>query len=136
MEKQQQQTRESSDPLPEIRRGRIKRLDIYDVSESELKILVRGAPDSIYLNFGIFLLSASLSFLVTLVTTTIPSDRLHAVLVILVVVGFISAAVLLTLWFSNRRSVKSLAAEIRSRLPPEGQPATLVEGADPAAQAD
>ena len=39
---------------PEIRRARFDRLTIYEVSESELEVLARGSPDSIYLNFAVF----------------------------------------------------------------------------------
>lgn len=55
--------------LPAVRRARIERLDIYEISETELQILERGSPDSILLNFAIFLVSIAVSFLVALLTT-------------------------------------------------------------------
>jgi hypothetical protein len=83
---------------PAIRRGRIARLDIYEVSESELDILERGSPESAYLNFAIFLISAAISFLTSIVTTHIESDRTYDVFVIVTVVGFVIGFLLLFLW--------------------------------------
>ncbi len=65
--------------LPAVRRARIGRLNIYEVSDSELQLLERGSPESLYLNFAIFLLSAALSFLTALFTTEIPSARLQRI---------------------------------------------------------
>ena len=60
-----------SDLLPAIRRARIDRLNIYEISETELQMLERGSPESLFLNFAIFLLSSASSLLVALLTTKI-----------------------------------------------------------------
>lgn len=105
---------------PEIRRARFDRLTIYEVSESELDVLERGSPGSIYLNFAIFLLSSAISLSVALLGATIPSDRTFLTFVALTVVGYVAGLVLLALWCRNRASVSAVAEEIRRRLPPEG----------------
>jgi len=49
-----------------IRRGAIQQITIYDVAEDELEILAHGTPDSVHLNFAIFLLSIATAFLISL----------------------------------------------------------------------
>lgn len=115
---------------PEIRRARFDRLTIYEVSESELDVLERGSPDSIYLNFAIFLLSSAVSLSLSLSVTTIPSDRTFAVFVLVTLVGYIAGLVLLALWCRNRRSVSKVVEVIRNRLPAEGTLEDLSPGQD------
>ena len=105
--------------LPAIRRAKIDRLDIYEVSESELQRLEQS-PELLFLTFSVFLLSVSFSFLVTQLTTDIPSIKLFSVFVVLTVLGFISGSVLFGLWVWHRRSSAPIFKEIRSRMRPEG----------------
>jgi len=93
-----------------------------------LQILERGSPDSILLNFAIFLGSVAVSFLIALITTEIHSSRTFAVFVIITVAAFIVGAVLLALWIWYRRSTTTIFDQIRRRMPPEGVPTTDIEG--------
>lgn len=111
--------------FPEIRRGRFDKLTIYEISDSELEILERGSPGSIYLNFAIFLLSLAISFTVTLLITKIESNRTYTLFVVVTVAGYIIGTLLLLLWWKNYRSVSKVADTIRRRLPPEGEAAPL-----------
>ena len=111
--------------LPEIRRARFDRLTIYEISDSELEILERGSPVSIYLNFAIFLLSSAISVTVTLLVTEIESDRMYEFFVVVTVVGYIIGALFLLLWWKDYRSLLKVADTIRRRLPPEGEAAPL-----------
>jgi hypothetical protein len=113
--------------LPAVRRAPIERLDIYEISETELQILERGSPESIFLNFAIFLMSVTISFLIALLTTEIQSSRTFAVFVVVTVVGFVSGAVLLALWLWHRRSTATIFEQIRRRMPPEGVPNAGIE---------
>lgn len=108
-----------------IRRARLDRLTIYDVSESELEILERGSPNSIYLNFAIFLLSIAVSLTVALLTTTTTSTSIFIIFIVCTVVGYVGGILLLILWRRNRSSVSDCIAIIRKRLPPEGDAAPL-----------
>jgi NADH:ubiquinone oxidoreductase subunit K len=110
----------NGDFLPEIRRGRFDQLTIYEVSEGELKILERGAPDSVYLNFSIALFSEAIAFTVSLITTEIVSGRVFTTFIILAVAGYVIGAVLGALWYRNRTSVSDCVQTVRGRLPPEG----------------
>ena len=104
----------------EIRRARLGRLTVYDVTETELEILERGAPDSIFLNIAIFLLSSAISLAVALLTTETKSPYVFLAFVSFIFIGFIAGGVLLILWGRGRVSVSSCAKIIRGRLPPEG----------------
>lgn len=105
--------------LPEIRRARFERLTIYEVEESELFILERGSPDSIFLNIAVALLSLAASFTVALLTTTIPSTRIYIVFVVVASIGYVVGAVLCVVWWRSRCSVNNCVKAIRKRLPPE-----------------
>lgn len=110
-------TDSTSLPPVEVRRGVFAQLTIYEVAEYELEILEHGSPDSIYLNFAIFLLSIAVSFLVSLLTVDV-STRIFIVFVTITAVGSLVGVFLLILWFRNRKSVSVLVAKIRNRLPP------------------
>jgi uncharacterized membrane protein YqjE len=108
---------------PEIVRGVVTRLTIYEISETELERLEQGAPASLCLSFAIFLLSVSLSFLANLMITPISSNRVFTVYVVVTVVGLVVGAFLLCAWIRSYRSVSELVRTIKNRLPPEGLPA-------------
>jgi hypothetical protein len=112
-------------PVVEIRQGSYKELTLYDVEESELELLSQGSPDSLYLNFAIFLLSAAVSFLTALLTAVL-SDRIFTVFVVITCVGFIVGILLLVIWLKKRRSISALVQKIRDRLP-EGVPTVAAE---------
>ena len=110
-----------ADFLPAVRRARFDKLTIFEVSEAELDILEKGSPDSIYLNFAIFLLSMAVSFIVALFTTEVKSMAIFVVFVLLAIVGCLGGFFLLIMWLRDRSSVSKCAKTIRSRLlPAEG----------------
>lgn len=112
---------DESQPLgPAIRRARLDKLSIFEVSESELETLERGSPDSLFLNLAIFVFSVAISFSVTLATTTIAPSRTFNVFVIVIVVGYLAGMTFGLLWWSSHKSIKSVIRQIRDRLPPEG----------------
>jgi hypothetical protein len=110
-----------SDFLPEIRVGKIGILKVHQISDDELSRLEQGAGQSLFLNFGIGVLSVAASFIISLLTTTITSDRVFIVFVIVALVGLLAGAVLMILWWCTRKPIRKLAKEIRDRLPPEGE---------------
>ncbi len=110
--------------LPEIRRARFEKLTIYEVEHSELELLERGSPDSIFLNVAIALLSVALSTTAILFTTQV-LGRTFVVFVVFAVVGYVVGVVLLLLWWRSRQSIHRCIQTIRRRLPPEGVPETI-----------
>jgi len=109
---------------PAIQHIPLDRLRVFQVAEGELDALEKGSAESILLNFAIGVLSVAASLSASLATATFPSDRAFYVVVIIMVVGYISGAVLVLLWFTARRSLKGVATQIRSRVPPDGEQAT------------
>lgn len=120
MKNSRKKKKNATEFLPEIRRGRLGRLTIYEVSESELEILAKGSPSSIYLNFAIFLFTIFISFFTALLTTTIDSIKVFVVFVLIAALGVIGGAILIAVWVINRRSASDIINKIKKRLPPEG----------------
>ena len=115
------QTEHSGDKPFKIRRGRVDSLSLYEITEHELVTLENGSPSSLYLNFSLLLLTTATSFLISLLTTTIESDRTYAIFVILVVVGYVLGVLLGIIWWRTKQSVSVITKRIRSRIPPEDQ---------------
>ena len=112
---------QGADFLPEIRVGKIGILRVHQISDDELTRLEQGAGQSLLLNFGIGVLSVAASFLISLLTTTITSNRLFTVFVIVTVVSFLAGIILMVLWWFMRKPITRLVEEIRDRMPPEGE---------------
>src|SRR5256885_1636055 len=110
---------------PRIVRATLRELTIYDVSETELEIIERGGPESLYLNFAIFFISTALSLTVALATTEIKSRRLYDGFFIVTAVAYAAALVLGALWLRSLRSKKTIMKYIRSRRPSSGEPLPL-----------
>lgn len=105
---------------PAIHRVRLDRLTIFEITEAELEALERGSPESLFLNLGIAALSIASSFLIALQTTRIDDTKAFCVFVVVCVIGFVAGITFGFLWWQSRRSLKNVAREIRSRMPPEG----------------
>lgn len=109
--------------LPRIRYASCGELRLYPVDERDLDALARASAASLELNLAIFFLSVSVSLMTTLLTTSIASDRLFTLFVVIVVATFIAGVVLLLLWvrgMRGRRSSKDLLSEIKARMRPKG----------------
>jgi len=99
-----------------INRGRVQSVSVYEITERELSILEIGPQSSIFLNFAIFLLSVSISFLIALFTTTIASERTFAIFVVITAVGLVAGMVLLAVWYRGHRSVSDTIVKIKGRI--------------------
>ncbi|MBW3539726.1 MAG: hypothetical protein KY476_05600 [Planctomycetes bacterium] len=115
-------TRRKSQFEPAIHRVRLDSLTIFEITEAELEALERGSQESLFLNLAITCLSIASSFLISLLTTTIPSDRTFMVFVVVCSIGFVSGITPGLLWWQARRSLKSVTATIRERMFAEGLP--------------
>lgn len=115
--------------LPGFRIAPMGDLRVYLVSEEELDALERGAPDSKLLTFGIALSSVGMSFGISLLTVQNPATPLLVFLWVATIVGAVNGLLLLLLWWRSSHDVRNLAGKIRSRMPPEGEPELIAEGA-------
>ena len=111
--------RTQKDLNPRIRRAKVDSLDLYEITEDELMALEHGSPESLYLNFSIFLISIAMSFLISLLTTKIESNRLYDIFVIITVIGFVIGTILFILWLREYLSSSSISQKIRKRMKDE-----------------
>lgn len=103
-----------------IRVGRISSLNLYEITDYELENLSRNFPSGTYLNCAIFLLSTATSFLIALLTTSVPSIHTFTMFVVVAVAGYTVGLVLLLLWWCSKKSTSSTVHRIRNRIPPGG----------------
>lgn len=99
-----------------INRAKVDSIDLYEVTGDELKELEKGRDGSLFLNIGLFLLSASISFIIALTTTTIEGDRQFSLFAIVAISFLIGSIVLGLLWWKSRESVGDVVARIRARM--------------------
>jgi hypothetical protein len=105
---------------PAIHRVRLDRVTILEITEAELEALERGSPESIYLNLCVGTGSIGISFLISLLTTTIPNTQVFCVFVIATVVSLLASLTFGLLWRQSQQSSRTVAKRIRGRMPPEG----------------
>lgn len=86
--------------LPVVRLAPLGEIKAWVVLESELDILERGSPSSIYLTFAVALLPTSLGMFVALLSTT-TSDRVFVTFLCVGVVFLIVGLLLLALWWQS-----------------------------------
>lgn len=115
-----------------IMRGRVDSLTLYEVTDYEVDLLEKGSPNSIYLNFSIFLISLGTSFLVALLTTDIQSVKLFTIFVVITVLGLVVGIFLLILWYRTRTSMSAVVRRIRGRV--QASTSEAGEGGGPDAQ--
>jgi len=95
-------------------------LTVFAITQAELDALERGSPESLYLNLAVGVSSAAVSFSVALATTKIESIRTFCFFVNVTVIGYLAAITFGLLWWQARRSLKTVAQEIRQRRIPKG----------------
>ncbi len=105
----------------EIRRARIKKLTIYEISDAELNILEHGAPYSILLNLSIFLFTTAIATTIALITIKMPLGKIYIAFLIASIIGWLGGIILIILWSRSYRSISLITKTIRDRLPPEGE---------------
>lgn len=119
-----------------IRVAQLGDLNAYIISEHELdslakldELLIKDPPDSVFLNFALFLFPISLSFFTALLTTTIYANRTYELYVIITLLTLLSSLIMFSLWLRDRRSYHKVRLEllasraqeiqkIRNRMPP------------------
>lgn len=109
-------THEAQDRIP-VQRHRIARLVVYEVSSEELEQLetaaLRGAESFGFLIFGF---SVGISLTATLVTVDIQSNRTFEAFWATTIIAYVIGVFFTIRWFAERRSSKTVAQRIRSRV--------------------
>jgi hypothetical protein len=105
-----------------VRRAKLDSLKIFEITENELDTLEKGSNDSIFLNFGIFLLSTSISFFIVLLTVdffyTDKDDLIIKFITFLCVTifTFLASIICLIAWWRNKDDFKSVLKDIKDRM--------------------
>jgi hypothetical protein len=128
MAKRQNPTGQQMSP---VRVAPLGELNAYTVHEHELDIIAAGSPASLAFNVAIALISIGISFVITLTTTTITSNRLFYSYLIVCINCLIFGFVLIGYWWKSRTSVLIIVSKIKNRMSPptpiqeqESEPAT------------
>lgn len=91
-------------------------LTAYTVFEHELDVIAAGSPANLAFNFAVALTSIGISFVLTLTTTTITSDRLFYGYLIACINCLLAGIIMFTYWLRTRTSVGVTVAKIKNRL--------------------
>lgn len=106
-------------------RGKVGSVSLYEITDSELNLLEKGSPSSIFLNFAIFLFSVGTSFLITLLTTTIPDIKVFTSFLVFTIIGFLGGTLLFIIWYRMKGEVAEVISKIQERIasqdPAEGE---------------
>ena len=125
--------RDEHSVAPVIRVAPLGELRVYTVTEDELDALGRGAVGSVFLNFGLALVPLALSFLVTLLSTDIPSVAGKIFFIAGGLVFAVAGLICLALARVHHVSTRSLVDRIKNRMPPVPIPAAPPDPAPPSA---
>ena len=101
----------------EIRCGFPGELHAYTVHEHELDIIAAGSPATLSFNVAVALFSFGVSFVITLTTTNITSNRLFYSDLIVCINCLIVGFLLLGYCWKSRMSVLIIVSKIKSRMP-------------------
>jgi len=108
---------------PVVRVAPLGELSAYAVYEHELDTLAKGSAGSHLLSLAYALIPFSGAFVIAILGTDIPSDRVFNAFVLTALVTGLAGVICLVLGIANYRSNKALAAEIKRRMPPPATPA-------------
>jgi hypothetical protein len=110
------QPRDHTRQLSSVRVAPIGELTAYTVLEHELDIIAAGSPATLAFNFAVALISMGISFVLTLTTTTIASNRLFYGYLLVCLNCLLAGIIMFAYWLKTRTSVNLTVARIKSRL--------------------
>ncbi len=111
--------KKSTDPTHQfstVRVAPLGELKAYTLHEHELDLIAAGSSATLAFNVAIALISSGISFVLTLTTTTIESNRLFYSYLIVCFNCFLVGFFMLGKWVMSRTSVDLMVREIKSRL--------------------
>jgi hypothetical protein len=98
-----------------IDRHYIESIKTYEISEDQLMIVESGSSGGTALNFCIALYSIDISFIVSLLTTTIGNVAILSFFWVIISVTSILGTFFLITWLKSRKSSKSIFEKIRKQ---------------------
>ena len=100
-----------------IIRHRLDKIDVYDITSNELKMLEQGTWSDYLFDIAIALLSISVILLVTLITVTFTDVQLYVYFKYALVATAVLCAVSVIGWLLLRRAKSAIIETVRSRQP-------------------
>ncbi len=97
-------------------RGKVGSVSLYEITDSELDLLDKGSPSSIFLNFAIFLFSIGISFLVTLLSAPITDIKTFTTFLVFTIIGLLGGLLLFIIWWRMKGEVSVVIGKIKSRI--------------------
>lgn len=108
-----------STPQPVMVRGFNAELRSYEIQEHELEVIEEGSPDSNRFTVGVSSISASIGFIVSLLTTSVST------LILIIFIGLIGIGIgigvgstLIYFSYKDKNKVAKIIKKIRAQLPP------------------
>lgn len=105
-----------TDVNPIIKRGRVDSVNLYEVKESELDILEKGATATLQFSFAIFLFSIAVACIVALLTCEFKWETARFIFIVVSIVGIIVGIAMLISSLRSKQSIKDVVLTIRSRI--------------------
>jgi hypothetical protein len=110
--------KESHPVAPVLRVAPLGELKVYTVTEDELEALGRGSPGSLFLNLGLALFPVAVAFLITLLSTDVPTVEGKIFFISSCVLFFLAGTIFFILAASHHVSSQTLVEKIKNRMPP------------------
>ena len=101
--------------ITKVTRHHIETVNIYEVSDSELKELEMGNDADTFLNIGLSCASFALAFFLSVLTSSFKDDYSKLFVHCVTVIFGLAATIMLVLWWQKRKSKKHIIETIRNR---------------------
>ena len=101
--------------ITKVARHHIETVNIYEISDSELKELEMGNEADTYLNIGLSCISFAGAFLLAILTSTFKDDFSKLLVHCVTVIFGLAGIIMFVLWWQKRKSKKSIIETIRNR---------------------
>ena len=101
---------------PEIRRGRVDSVNLYEVKEEELEVLEKGSHGSVQLNFAIFLLSTAFTSIAALLTSEFKGQTTKTIFIVCAIVGIVLGVYFVIVSMRSRKTIGDMVSKIKDRI--------------------
>lgn len=101
----------------DIRRGSLKSITVFDVTEEELNRIESGAENNIYNSLFLVFLGVSISMFISWLTVELSSDVVkQCIFYCFWILSSIVTILMLILWLNCRQSVQPIIKQIKGRV--------------------
>lgn len=101
--------------ITKVERHHIETVNIYEVSDGELRELETGNDADTFLNMAVACLSFALACFLSIISSQFKSDMWKLFICCITVIFGLTGLIMSVLWLKKRKSKKSIIAMIRDR---------------------